>query len=86
MEKKKKRGDRRDGTWIRDVDAMHVIMPYLYPNRADNEAFIQENIELEKIEKYIAAKNAALPEEEEEYKLFHNAAHGIPRRGRAYGL
>ena len=71
MEKKKKRGDRRDGTWIHDVDAMHVIMPYLYPNRADNEAFIQENIELEKIEKYIAAKNAALPEEEEEYKLFH---------------
>lgn len=71
MGKKKKRGDRRDGTWIRDVDAMHVIMPYLYPNRADNEAFIQENIELEKIEKYIAAKNAALPEEEEEYKLFH---------------
>ena len=69
MEKKKKRGDRRDGTWIRDVDAMHVIMPYLYTNRADNEDFIQENIELEKIKKYIEAKNTALPEAEEEYKI-----------------
>ena len=71
MEKKKKRrGDRRDGTWLRDVDAMHVIMPYLYPNRADNEAFIQESIELENIEKYLAEKNAKLADGEEAYKLF----------------
>ena len=55
MEKKKKRrGDRRDGTWLRNIDAMHAFMPYLYPNRADNEAFIQESIELENIEKYLA--------------------------------
>ena len=72
MEKKKKRrGDRRDGMWLRDVDALHVIMPYLYPNRADNEAFIQESIELETIEKYLEEKNANLNDGEEAYKLFH---------------
>ena len=57
---KKRRGDRRDATWIRDVDALHVIMPYIYPNRADNEAFIQETIELENINQYIDEKNREL--------------------------
>ena len=72
MEKtKKRRGDRRDGTWLRDVDALHVIMPYLYPNKADNEAFIMEDIPLAPIEEYLAARNANLAEGEEEYKLFH---------------
>ncbi len=72
MEKtKKKPGDRRDGTWLRDVDAMHVIMPYLYPNKTDNEAFIMEDIPLQPIEDYLAARNAKLAEGEEEYKLFH---------------
>ncbi len=72
MEKtKKRRGDRRDGVWLRDMDALHVIMPYLYPNKADNEAFIMEDIPLEPIENYLAARNANLAAGEEEYKLFH---------------
>lgn len=57
---KKRRGDRRDATWLRDVDALHAFMPYLYPNRADNEAFIQETIELENINRYIEEKNHKL--------------------------
>ena len=61
MEKKKKRrGDRRDGTLIRDMDALHLIMPYLYPNKTDNEAFISERIDLTPINEYIAKKNAEL--------------------------
>ena len=68
---KKRWGDRRDAVWLRDLDAMHVFMPYLYPNRADNEAFISETIDLENIEAYLAEKNAALPEGEEPYKLFY---------------
>ncbi len=72
MEKtKKRRGDRRDGIWLRDMDALHVIMPYLYPNKADNEAFIMEDIPLEPIENYLASRNANLAAGEEEYKLFH---------------
>ena len=46
-------------------------MPYLYPNRADNEAFISEAIDLENIDRYLAEKNAALPDGEEPYKLFY---------------
>ena len=58
--KKKRRGDRRDGTLIRDMDALHLIMPYLYPNKTDNEAFISERIDLTPINEYIAKKNAEL--------------------------
>ena len=37
---REKRGDRRDGVWLKNLDPMHAFVPYLYPNRADNEAFI----------------------------------------------
>jgi hypothetical protein len=71
-EKKKRRGDRRDGVWLRDMDPLHVIMPYIYPNRADNEAFISERIDLENVNRYLEEKNR---EENlgagEEYKFFH---------------
>ena len=68
---KKRWGDRRDAVWLRDLDALHVFMPYLYPNRADNEAFISETIDLENIDRYLAEKNAALPDGDEPYKLFY---------------
>jgi len=54
-------GDRRDGTLIRDIDSMHYIMPLMYPNRCDNEAFISETIDLTAIDEYLAKKNAENP-------------------------
>ena len=48
-EYKKKRGDRKDGRWLRELDSLHGIMPYIYPNRADNEAYICERIDLTNI-------------------------------------
>lgn len=65
---KKKLGDRRDGTLIRDLDSMHFIMPMLYPNRCDNEAFISECIDLTNANKYLEKKNALDPEYK--YNLF----------------
>ena len=65
---KRKRGDRRDGVWLRDLDALHTIMPYIYPNRADNEAFISERIDLEPINRYLEEKNKN--NEGEPYKFF----------------
>ncbi len=56
----RKRGDRRDGRLMRDIDPMHAIVPYVYPNRADNEAFIQESIDMEPILRYVDKKNAEL--------------------------
>ena len=66
---KRKWGDRRDGMLIREIDPMHAIMPYVYPNRADNEAFIQESIDMEPIFRYVDKKNAELKEKVERGEL-----------------
>lgn len=58
----KQRGDRKDGKLLRDIDSMHTIMPLMYPNRCDNEAFISERIDLTNINAYLERKNAGAPE------------------------
>ena len=58
---KKRWGDRKDGTLIRDIDSMHFICPLLYPNRCDNEAFISERIDLTNAAAYLEKKNADDP-------------------------
>ncbi len=57
-EKKKKRmGDRWDATLIRDLDSMHFVMPCIYPDRCNNEAFISERIDLTNLNVFLAKKN-----------------------------
>jgi len=53
----RKLGDRKDGTLLRDLDSMHYIMPLMYPNRCDNEAFMHLRVDLTKAEEYLAKKN-----------------------------
>ena len=50
---KRRRGDRRDGTLIRDLDLIHFFSGIIYPNRCDNEAFISERIDLTAINAYL---------------------------------
>lgn len=70
METRKRRfGDRKDGYWLRDLDALHAFTPYLMPNRTENEAFIQEQVDLTNILAYLEKKNAQQPEYK--YTLFH---------------
>lgn len=70
MEKVKRRfGDRRDGMLIRDLDPMHFIVPLIYPNRCDNEAYISERIDLSKLNAYVKAKNEQ--ETDFPYTIFH---------------
>ena len=70
MEARKRRfGDRKDGYWLRDLDALHAFTPYLMPNRTENEAFIQEQIDLTNILAYLEKKNAQQPEYK--YTIFH---------------
>ncbi len=64
----KKFGDRKDGIKLRDIHSMHLIMPLMYPNRCDNEAFISECIDLTNINTYLEKKNAQEPEYK--YNLF----------------
>ncbi len=56
------RGDRKDGIYLKNIDSMHTIMPLMYPNRCDNEAFISERIDLTGINAYLEKKNADNPE------------------------
>ena len=58
----KKLGDRKDGIKLHKIHSMHVIMPLIFPNRCDNEAFISERIDLTNINAYLAKKNADNPE------------------------
>ena len=64
----RKLGDRKDGALLRDIDSMHFVMPLMYPNRCDNEAYISERIDLTNINKYLEKKNAGNPDYE--YNLF----------------
>lgn len=57
----RKFGDRKDGTLIRELDSMHYIMPLMYPNRCDNEAFLHVRVDLTNAEAYLAKKNAENP-------------------------
>lgn len=61
-------GDRKDGKLIRDLDSIHFIMPNIYPNRCDNEAFISECIDLTALDAFLEKKNAENPEYK--YNLF----------------
>lgn len=71
-EKKKKCfTDRKDGRRIKDLDDMHVVIPYILPNRTDNEAVMGECIEIENALNYIKEKNEKLPDGEFKYTLFH---------------
>lgn len=59
---RKKFGDRKDGVYLKKISSMHAIMPLMYPNRCDNEAYISERIDLTNINTYLAKKNAENPE------------------------
>lgn len=68
MGNKRKHGDRRDGVLLRNIDAMHFMMPIMMPNRCDNEAFVSERIDLTNLSKYLEKKNSQNPEYK--YNLF----------------
>ena len=60
---KRRWGDRIDAKLVRDSDPLHFFMPYLYPNRADNEAVVTETVDLTALEAYLAKKNEGRTED-----------------------
>ena len=50
---KKRRGDRKDGRLLRELDSLHFITGIIYPNRCDNEAYISQRIDLTAINAYL---------------------------------
>lgn len=76
MEKRKhKWGDRKDGYLLKGLDPLHAFVPYLMPNRADNEAFIQEQVDLTNLLAYLDKKNEN--ETDFKYTMFHIIAAAI---------
>lgn len=65
----KRFGDRKDGILLRDIPAMNRIMPGLMPNRADNEAYISIDVDLEPLTRYLEMKNQG--KTEDKYTYFH---------------
>ena len=66
---KKKWGDRKDGIWLKDLPPLNRIMPGLMPNRADNEAYINVDIDLRPLDRYLEKVNAGKTEDKVTY--FH---------------
>ena len=69
LKRKKDRRDRRDGWYLGELDGMHVMMPYIMPNRCDNEAVLNEIVDLTEVDRYLEKKNAANPDFK--YTWFH---------------
>ena len=68
MSVKRRRGDRKDGAWLKDLDAMHMMLPYILPNRCDNEAYASEEIDFPAVNSYLEKRNAENPKYN--YSLF----------------
>ena len=66
---KKRRGDRKDGRLLRELDSLHFITGIIYPNRCDNEAYVSECIDLTAMNAYLAEKNRT--ETDFPYTMFH---------------
>ena len=67
--RKKDRRDRRDAYYLRDADSMHVIMPYVMPNRCANEALLSQDFDITEIDRYVKARNEENPSFK--YTWFH---------------
>ncbi len=68
-QRKKNKKDRYDGYYVSDISSMHKIMPYLMPNRTDNECMLDYQLDMTEAVKYVESKNAENPEHR--YTVFH---------------
>ena len=50
---------RKDGTWIRDLDGFHSIVPYVMPKRTEAEVSSLETFDITDLLAYLHRRNAA---------------------------
>lgn len=74
--KKRKRGDRRDGRWIKGT-GLQTIMSVILPNRTDCEVYLHETFDCTEVLKYLEKKNNG--KTEEKMTLFHCIVTGLAR-------
>ena len=81
MSEKKRWGAGKDGIWLKDIPAMNRIMPDLMPNRADNEAYINVDIDIRPLNAYLEKLNDGRTTDK--YTFFHLISAAI---GKAFVL
>jgi len=54
--------DRRDGKLVKNIDGMHVLMPYLKPKRCDSDVFIKYKFDVTELVKYVEKKKKENPD------------------------
>lgn len=69
MADKKRRGDRRDGRWIREIDGFHAVMMHLIPNRTEAEVYSKEQFDVTMLLKLVEERNKS--NREIQTKAFH---------------
>ena len=74
---KKKRGDRKDGRWVKDAPGLQTIMADLMPNRADCEVYLHDTIDCTELLKFLEKKNEG--KTDEKMTLFHCVVTAVAR-------
>lgn len=62
VKRKRRRGDRRDARWVREVTGLQTVMANLMPNRADCEVYLHDTFDATNLVKFLEKKNAEHPE------------------------
>ena len=50
--------DRNDARYLKDLDSMHVMMPFIMPKRTANEAVLGQVVDITAVNEYLERKNA----------------------------
>lgn len=58
----RKRGDRRDGRWVREAPGMQTVMAHLMPCRTDCEVYLHDTLDATELMKFLEKRNAEHPE------------------------
>ena len=61
--------DRNDARYLKDLDSMHVMMPFIMPKRTANEAVLGQVVDITAVNEYLERKNAGSPDFK--YTWFH---------------
>ena len=55
---KRRRGDRKDGRWLRELDPYYAMTPFIMQARDDSQNFFTDSIEITETEKFLRKKRA----------------------------
>ena len=57
IEKRPRRfGDRADGHWVKDAPGLNVVMTCLFPKRTESEVYLNREIDITNLLKYLEEK------------------------------